>query len=317
MRLLITLMTVLLLLSSCSLSSSEDGDFSIATYNAYALFDDTEDGDEYDGFSKSDGYSAAKYSARISALAVFLGKYVDADVIILEEVESDIVLVDLLESGLSDKGYLWYGLAGGDTVINVGFISRYKPAVARSHSFDGERAMLELLINKGSDSIRIYGVHLRSQLDDDSEEVRYGQLAHLRTLAEDHEDDLVIILGDFNVDPSIGESGIAEYPVSNWRTMPMPVTGDPGSVTEHIRYSAFLDGDLYYEDGTYYYDSEWYFYDNILLNDLAFDGEGLDFSSEEIIAPAVAADLYGRPQRYDVSDGSGYSDHFPVKLVLK
>ena len=312
-----TLLMIAALLVSCSLSTVTDGEFSIATYNAYALFDNVSDGDEYDGFSKSDGYTSAVYTERVEDLAVFLGKYVDADVIILEEVESEIVLLDLLEDGLSDRGYRWYGIAGGETAVNVGFISRYEPAVARSHSFDGERAMLELLINTGTDSIRIYGVHLRSQLEDDSEEVRYGQLSQIRTLSEEHDEDLIIILGDFNVDPSIGESGIAEYPCSGWSSMPMPVTGDPGSLRDHIRYSAFLDGDLYYEDGTYYYDSEWYFYDNILLNDLAFDGKGLEFYSQEIIAPAILTDLYGRPQKFDPSDGSGYSDHLPVMLVLK
>lgn len=314
---LATLIAVLALLVSCSLSTSTDGEFSIAAYNAYALFDSTEDGDEYDGFSKSDGYTSAVYSARIEALAVMLAKYVDADVIILEEVESDIVLNDLLESGLSDRGYLWYGLAGGESTINVGFISRYEPLVCRSHSYDGERAMLELLINTGTESIRIYGVHLRSKLDDDSEAIRYGQLEHLRSLTEDQDDDLIIILGDFNVDPAEGESGMAEYPCSGWKTMPMPVTGDPGSVSGHIRYSAFLDSDLSYEDGTYWYSGEWYFYDNIFLNSQAFDGEGLDFSSQEIITPSVLTDLYGRPLKFDASDGTGYSDHFPVKLVLK
>lgn len=314
---LTTLLLLITLLVSCSLSTASDGEFSIATYNAYALFDSTEDGDEYDGFSKSDGYTSAVYSARIGALAVMLGKYVDADVIILEEVESDIVLNDLLESGLGDLGYLWYGLAGGETTINVGFLSRYEPVVCRSHSFNGGRAMLEILVNTGKERVRIYGVHLQSNLDDDAEDVRYGQLSQLRTLIDEQDDELVVILGDFNTDPSDGEAGIAEYPSADWKTMPMPVTGDPGLMTGNIMYSAFLDSDLIFDDGTYWYGGEWYFYDNILLNACAFDGEGLEFSSQEIIAPSVLTDLYGRPSRFDPSDGSGYSDHFPVKLVLR
>ena len=131
------LLIITAMLSSCS-PDPEEHVFSVAAYNAYCLFDGIRDGDEFEGWRKSDGYTEAVYDKRVDDLAVLLGKYVSADVIILEEVESEIVLRDLIDSGLRKKGYFHYGLATtGNEAISVGFLSRIRPDAVRIHSFEG------------------------------------------------------------------------------------------------------------------------------------------------------------------------------------
>ena len=95
MKLLFVYLFCLPLILSCG----PDADlhlFTISAYNMYLFFDGTDDGWEYDGFRKSDGYTQERYLDRVKDTAVFIARNMDSDVIILSEVESAVVLNDLL-----------------------------------------------------------------------------------------------------------------------------------------------------------------------------------------------------------------------------
>ena len=175
MKLLFVYLFCLPLILSCG----PDADlhlFTISAYNMYLFFDGTDDGWEYDGFRKSDGYTQERYLDRVKDTAVFIARNMDSDVIILSEVESAVVLNDLLEAGLRKKGYQFYGLASDGTVpLSVGFISRIAPESSAIHSAGGERAMLDLTFNTASGTIRVFGIHARSRLEGSSEDIRYQQ----------------------------------------------------------------------------------------------------------------------------------------------
>lgn len=306
------LLIITAMLSSCS-PDPEEHVFSVAAYNAYCLFDGIRDGDEFEGWRKSDGYTEAVYDKRVGDLTVLLGKYVSADVIILEEVESEIVLRDLIDSGLRKKGYFHYGLATtGNEAISVGFLSRIRPDAVRIHSFDGERPMLELSLTAAGERITIFGVHLKSRIGGGYDE-RDGQLRHLSSLIAARQDSLVIVAGDFNIDPRMEGEALCEYPWSYSENAVMPVSGDPGRVQGGVLYAPLLD-DMVTQPapGTYFHEGSWYIYDSILTDSSAIDGTGFEIEEARIIAEPHMLDLLSRPLAFDPSTGNGYSDHLPV-----
>ena len=312
------LLIVSIILTSCA-PSPEGAVFSVASYNAYCLFDGVGDGDEFEGFRKADGYSEAVYDERIRELAMMLGREVDADVIILEEVESEIVLMDLIERGLGRKGYHYYGLAsdGGDAV-NVGFVSRLEPLSARIHSFEGERPMLELTFLVAGERVTVFGVHLRSRLEDGSDDVRRGQLEHLRSLISERDDSFVIVAGDFNLDPRRSGEPMSVYPDALTEETVISLSADPGRVGIGVMYAPLLDEDIPFSSpGTYFYDGSWHIYDSIIMGKDAIDGNALEFGSIEIVTSFCLLDPLSRPLRFDPSTGRGFSDHLPVVATFR
>lgn len=315
MRNLLLFIAASAVLCSCVPSGSQDV-FTVSAYNMYLFFDDTDDGWEYEGFRRSDGYTAARYDERIHDTAVFIAKNMPSDVIILSEVESEIVLNDLLEAGLRKKGYSHYGLASdGSSPLSVGFISKEEPLRSAVHSTDGERPVIDLTFSRKSGTIRVFGIHARSRLEEQNEDIRRRQFEHLRFLVDSADEDLVITAGDFNADPRYPEAGIAEYPVSDISAIPVVVTGDPGLVRHGALYSPFLDDEENGgHEGSYHYQGKWYFLDNILVDQKAFDGKGLEYDSAAVVAPFEAQDILSRPLAYDASTGRGYSDHFGLTI---
>ncbi len=309
---------ILFCLVSCQ-PSSEGGVLTVASYNAYCLFDSTGDGDEFDGFCKNDGYSEAVYDERIRNLAVLLGKHVDADIIILEEVESEIVLSDLIESGLRKKGYLHYGLASsGAETIAVGFLSRIKPGAVRIHSFEGERPILELSFTHHGQNFTVFGVHLISRLDPGNDEIRYGQLRHLSSLVDERDDSFVIVAGDFNADPRSEGDVLSEYPWRCSENTAMAVSADPGRVSDDILYAPLLDDETEPgAPGTFFFDGSWLLYDSIMTTVDSVDGRGFEHDSTRIVSRFEMLDLLGRPLAFDPSTGNGFSDHLPVIATFR
>ena len=315
---LLVLFSFIIIIVSC-IPAPDSGEISIATYNAYCLFDSVGDGDEFTGFRKSDGYSEAVYDERIRNLAILLGRYVDADVIILEEVESEIVLSDLIEAGLRKKGYFYYGLATtGEEAISVGFLSRIEPNAVRMHSFGSERPILEISLTKAGERFSIFGVHLRSKLEESSRDIRYGQLRHLSSLIEARSDSFVIVAGDFNADPREEGEALSEYPESYSESTALSVSADPGRVNADVLYAPLLDEETVQKAaGTYFFDGSWLIYDSILSTEDSVDGIGFELCAIEIISRFEMLDILGRPLAFDPSTGNGFSDHLPVVATFR
>ncbi len=311
------LISLIVLFVSC-VPSPETAFFEVTTYNAYALFDGYDDGTEFDGFSHSDGYDGEAYRNRIRELAVLLGRdYSTSDVIILQEVESVEVLSDLLDAGLDEKGYQYYGLADdGSGGLYVGFISKTEPLSGALHFYPGCRPILELSFLSNGEVIRIFGVHFRSQLDGGDSE-RYEQSMHLSHLMEESAGILSIAVGDFNFDPRL-TGPFTLFPDLYNPDNAFHITGDPSKAGEKLYYSPLVDPDIILtEKGTYFYEGSWYLYDNVLMTSECWDGKGFEYDSVEIKVNRNMKDMLDRPLKYDSSIGYGYSDHFPVTLRIR
>ncbi len=313
----IALSLFLIVLASCHEPIPETV-FEVTAYNAYAFFDDYEDGDEYEGFTRRDGYDGEAYITRVKETAILLGReFSSSDVIVLSEIESSTVLEDLLEAGLKEKGFRYYGIAENDNgPLFVGFISRCEPIFLAVHNTPGCRPMLEAVFLSGEERVRLYGLHFRSRFSGGEDE-RRSQAEHLAFLMERNAG-ISIALGDFNTDPSVHGTPFSIYPVDYNPDNPFHVTGDPSRAGERIYYSPFLDSDVIVgEKGTYFYEGRWYCFDNILLSSACWDGSGLEFEKAEVRTVMNMKDNGGRPMPYDVSTGFGYSDHFPVTVRLR
>lgn len=303
----------LLFFTSCS-PETESNVFTLTSWNAYCFFDGVDNSTEYTEFTSSNGYTREKYRARIVSCVRYMTNLMrDSDIIILEEIESEDVLNDLLEGGLKRVGFTYYGLAQRkDGELAVGFISKIKPSSFSLHMTDSSRPILEIKLLFKGEMVTLLAVHLKSQLNDKS--MREEEMRLLLSLIEEKEGENVIVIGDFNSDCILGDE---MGDVRKGNSFILTLTGDGSKAHSGILFSPYIDYGSPAQGGSYYYDGTWYTYDNALLTSSFFDGEGLEYLDFSIISSAEAKTTSGIPLKYDKSTGSGYSDHFAIKLTCR
>lgn len=307
------MMAIIPLLLSCSPSPDKEERFVIVTWNMCEFFDSREDGGEYAGWRESDGWNDAKYNERIKKCVMYMvSNFMDADVIVLEEVESSEVLISLLEGGMKKEGYIYYGIASDESDLSVAFISRIKPLSLRLLFVPSSRPMLSLDFDINGEMVRIIGVHLRSRLKEENEEIRREELLMLKDEAEKCDCPLIII-GDFNIDPFIHKEEMCD---TREGETTLPLTGDGSRAYGGRLFSPYLDYASPLIGGTYFFEGQWERLDNILLSSFFFDWEGIEYEGTTIIKGGDASDYLGRPLKYDKSTGKGMSDHFALKSTF-
>ena len=307
------MMAIIPLLLSCSPSPDKEERFVIVTWNMCEFFDSREDGGEYAGWRESDGWNDAKYNERIKKCVMYMvSNFMDADVIVLEEVESSEVLISLLEGGMKKEGYIYYGIASDESDLSVAFISRIKPVSLRLLFVPSSRPMLSLDFDINGEMVRIIGVHLRSRLKEENKEIRREELLMLKDEAEKCDCPLIII-GDFNIDPFIHKEEMCD---TREGETTLPLTGDGSRAYGGRLFSPYLDYASPLIGGTYFFEGQWERLDNILLSSFFFDWEGIEYEGTMIIKGGDASDYLGRPLKYDKSTGKGMSDHFALKSTF-
>ena len=307
------MMAIIPLLLSCSPSPDKEERFVIVTWNMCEFFDSREDGGEYAGWRESDGWNDAKYNERIKKCVMYMvSNFMDADVIVLEEVESSEVLISLLEGGMKKEGYIYYGIASDESDLSVAFISRIKPLSLRLLFVPSSRPMLSLDFDINGEMVRIIGVHLRSRLKEENKKIRREELLMLKDEAEKCDCPLIII-GDFNIDPFIHKEEMCD---TREGETTLPLTGDGSRAYGGRLFSPYLDYASPLIGGTYFFEGQWERLDNILLSSFFFDWEGIEYEGTTIIKGGDASDYLGRPLKYDKSTGKGVSDHFALKSTF-
>lgn len=321
---MLTILISLLLLTACTQPAVQPaaGSFTVISYNAQTLFDGDETGSELSPFTRKEGWSKAKYQARIAALSELLKQqeYSSADVIFLEEIENSQVLVDLLSSGLRRRGFRYYGVLDNTSPITSGFISKQKPAGLRFHYTDSQRPVLECSFSHDGHYLTFLVLHAKSNSGDAEENraLRHEMARHLLAIVSSRSSEAIAILGDFNTE-ILRECGdllaSADAIVSGEiiASGSLPVTVQKPKASGCVFYDPFSDPAIDPgAEGTYYYDSTWYVYDRIMTSGALL--EKISSLEPSIITASGDTDLI--PWRYDASAGTGYSDHFAVKLRL-
>lgn len=314
---------LILLLSGCSLSPQGERDtLSVASYNVQNLFDTEVSGTEYPEYTASGGWSGEAYRIRVERVERVL-RFLDSDICILQEVESEKVVRDLVSGRLCRNGWRWWaqvkepGMAAG-----IGVISRIEPSAVRVHRVSGSRPVLELDFG----SLVVLGVHACSKRSG-GDELRVEAARVIRAVAAEHPDSLVVAIGDFNENPTEGRTARKQtmtvepgFSMSACWILDgsVPVTGERSLLGRQMWYDPFLDPERRARwSGTCCWNSRWYRYDRALLTGGAFDLSGWDFSSFEVSPAGFLLDGGGMPLAWDRRLLSGYSDHLPVVLTLK
>jgi endonuclease/exonuclease/phosphatase family metal-dependent hydrolase len=312
-----------LFLASCSLPFScrigEIDRLSVMTYNAQAFFDAQESGSEFSEYKgKKTSWSEEKYSVRldrlreailISGKSCEMGSERGPDIVVLQEIENLGVVQDLCNRMPHLNGYIYSAFIPPEKGVAFGtaLISRYAVQKVRAHSVSGFgsglRPLLEIELDIGGSPFTIFAAHWKAKSGDDpglTAKIRAAQelllMARIERLLRSSPDAPFIACGDFN-------QSRAEFTFLNaygncWDDwlMQNAVVGRPS--------------------GSYYYDGSWETIDNFFLGNSLFDEADWEFSSFSVVAQPPLINEEGFPERYEIWNGRGYSDHLPLVLIL-
>ena len=284
----------------------------ILSWNMYLMHDDVETGHEMAPFISAMGYGPEQYRHRIRKTVDILSTPdYEADILLLQEVESEKVLKDMLEAGLNRIGFKYYGLLQNNSPISVGYISKYKPIETLIHGSLEDRPILELVFRVSGEKIHVFNLHARSRIHGGNRS-RKEMFILLDHLMKDRSDSLSIAVGDFNDDPRISDIFCCSEKSCG---CVLPVTGVKEEADWGVYYTPTLDDAYKCRDSCYW--KGFRTFDNVLLSDMAFDGRGYDFLSATLLIPPGGADDEGVPIKYTPESGLGVSDHFALKTELK
>lgn len=177
----------------------------VASYNVENLFDMVYDGSEYEEYIPNGvhGWNSDIYKIKLENSA-FVIKELDADIIGLQEIESDQAIRDLKKE-LSSQGvhYKYHLFAKNpNSAIGNAILSRYPIIKGYKHpvAFQGkQRDILEGIIDIDGAELHIFVNHWKSKSGPESERIKSAKRLKKR-LNELDQDSAFIILGDFNSD---------------------------------------------------------------------------------------------------------------------
>lgn len=182
----------------------------VITWNVENLFDDRNDPETND-----DILTTAQLNAKITAISRVLLS-VDADVVVLQEVENLSVL-DRLNAAIPSLGYTERDLRDGfdGRGIDVAFLARtpvtnvvshvgeWFPGASGDETYSFTRDALEIFTTPGGHPITIMNVHFRSQLDG-GDDRRLAEALQARRIADRRLTlgiERMLIIGDINDQP--------------------------------------------------------------------------------------------------------------------
>ncbi|WP_457605858.1 endonuclease/exonuclease/phosphatase family protein [Nitratifractor sp.] len=326
----------LILLSSLFLGASP---LKIASWNVENLFDMQRDGTEYPEFVPGrHGWTQRVLEKKLDHLSEVICD-LDADVLALQEVESDGVLARL-QRRLRRVGCPYpyrYITRDPATPIHNALLSRKKLRQMRDLkiAISGRyRSILEAVL-PGSRPLYLFVNHWRSKSAPESERIRYA-LALKRRLEKLPKGSEYLLIGDFNSD-------YQEYRVIEKKHNDRHGRTGINHVLETIR----PDGELLrrrdlhrLRDGKLHHYNLWLelpsperwshdFYgdreaiDGILIPPTLLDGRHWEYLPESfgVFRPRYLIGKYGAPRRWQIRHGRhtgrGYSDHLPVYALFE
>lgn len=302
----------------------------LVSYNTQTFFDAVEDGTEFKEYKGSTSrWTEQKYRIRLERLknTVFatgeklIGKKDRLpDIVVLQEIENDRVVEDFCKQLPSGETYPYAVCPPRSTkgAFTTVILSKYPIEQFFVHRLYTEkqgalRPLIEAVLNTGSKDkprlLTIFAVHWKSKTGGyGSAAVRAQQEDQLVRKIQEHREKNphipFIVCGDFN-QPLEEFNQLHDFPVcwdiSNYRTE-----------NEEGRQP----------NGSYYFKNSWEKIDHIFYESGANDYDSSGTASNTgtaSIEPTLFFVLYeppliedGKPVRYNVLTGEGYSDHLPL-----
>lgn len=302
----------------------------LVTYNTQTFFDAVEDGTEFKEYKGSKSrWTAQKYKARLERLkgTIFAaGEKLTGkkdrlpDIVVLQEVESNRVIEDFCKQLPNGENYPYavcppHSDKGAFTTV---ILSKYPVERYFVHRLQTEkkvslRPLIEVVLNTGSKDkpqlLTVFAVHWKSKTGgSDSAVARAQQEAQLIKKIQEHRernpDIPFVVCGDFN--QTLEEfNQLSDFPVC-WNVSSYRTENEAGAQP----------------NGSYYFKNSWEKIDHIFYESGTSDyevSENASDTGQAYIEPLLFFVLYeppliedGKPVRYNVLTGEGYSDHLPL-----
>jgi|GEM_PF-133560 len=254
---IVTTVAVLSTLTSCTLFLHDDDSTAILFFNVQNIFDDIEQGSEYDEFRPSSGWSTDDYHGRLRSLArVIVAVEPVVDVIVLAEIENERVLSDLQHDFLIDVPMEYRAIAAVDgSAIQVGLLTRYPILEVHSHRIADPRldyplrSILEVHLQTPAERLVVLANHWKSKLGGaeftESLRIESAILVNRRVaeLAIRYPGVPVVVCGDFNESPLEYERTGMTYATAIMPQDLLPETFDGESALVIVRDREALRGE--------------------------------------------------------------------------
>lgn len=289
----------------------------ILNWNLQTFFDANFDGNEYPDFkSAKSGWAEQKYVQRLSRLEEVI-RETDADILVFEELEKEEQIYDISNrlSGTFNFAKIYgHGFFAKDEHSSIGcaVLSRFPLGEATVHNIDvrsgtlkqpSMRPIIKIEIYAKGKTLALFVNHWKSKSsgEEESRIWREKQENLLARLMSSCKTKAKIACGDFNMD--ISEFSYHEDSENN-------IVFRNKNKNAAV-YSPWIlpNGELL-TPGSYFYKENWERIDHFFAGGNATIS---DFSSE---TSGSWVDSNGRPFRYKVWSGQGYSDHFPITCVV-
>ena len=290
-------------------------EFKIATYNVENLFDAVHEGGEYEEYTPHNkhGWSEAMLEKKIANLARVISD-IDADIIVLAEVENRAVL-EKLNQALGNKRYahLFYPNKKPRVTIETALLSRFP--IEKTDSIlikDQPRGIHKITFTIDGYPLNLFINHWPAQKEKEDERLQYATALNNALLNEEGKE--YILVGDFNSPLSVEkeEWGLAFVNILK--------TGNHVAKRYNLWYE--LPQEKRYSHS---YGKKRSALDHIVFASSLQDGKGIEYKKGSF-APFKADYMLendGSPKRWQISDkgrgrhlGEGFSDHFPLTAIF-
>lgn len=298
-----------------------DNSYSMVSWNVQTFFNAIPDGTEYSDFLKTEDWTESKYRTRLTRLCECIESF-NADILVLQEIESDAVIYDIvnnlrIQSNLSlSYKYATFSKEENSS-LGCAVLSRVPILSCEIHHIDirditlmqpSMRPLMEVLFDGG---LTVFVVHWKSKSGTDNTDFwRSWQENLLATRINELGSECFIACGDFN--KNIDEfSHLQEEVCLTKENVNKPnifLTGEKNIFV----YSPWLNDESKntYSVGSYFYDGSWEYIDNF------FSGSEVCLSDFSPIKIGSHVTDEGKPYRYSIYSGQGYSDHLPIKATI-
>ncbi|HEX5623308.1 MAG TPA: endonuclease/exonuclease/phosphatase family protein [Sulfuricurvum sp.] len=314
----------------------------IATYNVENLFDMNDNGTEYEQYipNTSWGWNEEMHRIKLRNTAQVI-KDIGADVIGLQEIESEIALKEL-KAELNRQGlyYPHYAFARSkNTAVAVAILSRYPIKSALSHSVSSHRSyrdILEAKLNLNGKTLRIYVNHWKSKSGPESMRIESAKVLK-KLITALPKDEPYVLMGDFNSDyeeyktfvrsrkhnDTGGITGI-NHILKTIDENQNPITYASLKNCDNCLYNLWYEVESF-DRWSHEYRGNNEALDNMIISPSLADGKGIEYvrgSFKRFEKPYLF--YKGKPYRWQQSRkkpkhhmGEGYSDHLPITALLK
>lgn len=299
-----------------------DGSLCIATWNVQNVFDDVEDGTEYEEYTAASGWDGDAFERRLGELSGVVSRLPSCTdyVIVLNEVENPNVVSRLASCiGPAGRETPWFAFAkapGGS--VGLAVVSSMPVLSAKVHGVgDGLRPVLEVNVQTPGGVVSVLAVHMKSNIGGVEQTSSLRRLAGetasqvASSILRENPGRLILLCGDFNEElwdeNSMGRGLDSQAPLKV-----------SGSFERGMWYNPWLDPAFSsWPGGSYCYQGLWKCYDNILVSSSGGDGYGYELEAAGVVFSGSIKGADGRPNAWNRDLLKGVSDHLPVWTVFR